>query len=307
MEALQLLNDMKSITAMPVDMVTRSRLYDDWLQRENHQTGPAIVRILVDYESRMSVILKGMNKLLGYLDPDQPLNLADFPSIPTDLRFESPLKGIPSRRASIRTSSGLPPQSDPEGSKDVATPASAAQSSSSEGGVTGRRALLLPSFAASHLTNPDPPTKVPDVPAPVPDPKEPKLELLVPILPPPGRVMAGKFKVPGLNVRGSLDDWLGGIANPARTNPEQFEHMQQPSPKRDHTRIDLSESPPGGTETGASNEEDYTLEDDEEDASPPPIKQRPHTRSASKPTPPKSLRASGSQGGSSSKKTRRGR
>ena len=88
-------------------------------------------------------------------------------------------------------------------------------------------------------------------------------------------------------VRSDLSDRWGSLTNPARSHPEQFEHMNQPSPKekkktKDTINLGEEESPEEEKVEISSDEEEFPSDYETEEDSPP--KRRIQTRSATKPT-----------------------
>jgi hypothetical protein len=147
---------------------------------------------------------------------------------------------------------------------------------------------------------------------------------------PASRLKAADFlRNPGRTSTSSFAERIGGLLNPARSHPEDFEHMKPPQePKQ-------SKPPAGGkspivldteeeddeegeeeekeiTQIDKSEEEEYHTETEEEDDDSPPELKKMRTRAAVKSTPvktkpaPKSAsRPSASQGRSSAKKVRK--
>ena len=116
-DALRLVHSLKERIEIPEHAVIRSNLYSTWLETQGTMTGSKMVTILVDFEARMKMILKEMNKLLGFLDPDRALDMTEFPEVLVNLFRQTPVKETPSRQTS-----GVRSQSQPVGLQAVLTP-----------------------------------------------------------------------------------------------------------------------------------------------------------------------------------------
>jgi hypothetical protein len=88
-------------------MVMKAALTHSRLTEEGHLTKSKVIRILVDFSSRMEITLKEMRQLLGRIDPDRVMDFSNFPEIHFDT--ETPVK--------LTTSMPLP--SKPEGPRET--------------------------------------------------------------------------------------------------------------------------------------------------------------------------------------------
>lgn len=115
-EALQLIKNLTELITQPFKTVTKAALLESKLAQEGSLTGSLVVRILVDYNSRMEKVLEEMRHLLGNLDPNRAMDFSQFPEVP--YMMESPFKRTPVK----------PPQAGLSGLKGV-VPLSSATSS----------------------------------------------------------------------------------------------------------------------------------------------------------------------------------
>ena len=249
-DALHLVHSLKNLVEPPEHQVIRSQLFSEKLIQDGHVTGSTVLRILVDYEARMKEVLVEMRALLGYLDPEKPMDFSKFPDIFT---------GTPVKDADLLGEIGRGPESQ---------------------AALGLKTLL-------HQTRATPSQQFSG-----------KSSL---------RLGRGK-ELPKLPIRRDLLPDMG-MKNPAKSYPEQFEHMQTDDVVPQKETIDLGEDeePEGkGISKSESEEFESSEETEEEDETPPTRKFLP--REAKKATPiKKPMTSVSSKVGTSVKKPRKGK
>jgi hypothetical protein len=297
-EALQLLKNLSGLVDKPADMVMKAALTQSRLTEEGHLTGSKVIRILVDFSSRMETTLKEMRQLLGRIDPDRVMDFSNFPEIHFDT--ETPVK--------LSASMPLPPKPEApiESLRYSTEPFSKQLEKTIRGSVKSAPVPVTQPDVRRELAPPEitvsPPVPVVQLPE-----KEPQ-------------------QTPRVQREVELSERIGGLLNPARSHPEEFEHMaEEQQPRKEIEPIVLDETSLGEeierdvTQIDKSEEEEYRTgsEDEEEegDYSPPEFR-KIQTRAAlrmtpakatPKPTPKSISRAPASQGGSSQKKARKGK
>ena len=68
-EAFSLLTQFQSYVGQPGDVVTKARIFDETVAKRLPVTGSKVINIVVDYSSKMEVLLVGMRKLMADLHP----------------------------------------------------------------------------------------------------------------------------------------------------------------------------------------------------------------------------------------------
>ena len=85
-EALNLLTQFQSYVRQLGEIMTKAQIYDETVAKTLPVTEAKVINIVVDYNSKMDMLLIDMQKLMADLHPAAlppgPIDLLDFPEIP---------------------------------------------------------------------------------------------------------------------------------------------------------------------------------------------------------------------------------
>jgi hypothetical protein len=199
-DALQLVRNLSALVDQPAESVVKAALIQKQLNQDSALSGPKILRILVDFSSKMEVVLDEMRQLVNRVDPDKMMDFSTFPDLPTE--GETPAKTSRSLPLPERPAEPMDPirQSDETFTTQL-------QKTLQESEMQRQEQLLTPG-KGQQLAPPEV-TVSPQLPA--------------------SRLKAADFlRNPGRTSTSSFAERIGGLLNPARSHPEDFEHMKPP-------------------------------------------------------------------------------
>ena len=282
-EALALVKNLTGAVNIKADIITKAALFDSKMISEGHITGTKVVTILVDFTARIERVFKEIQKLLAAIDPNHAMDFSTFPELP----FVAGTPGKPVADQATRM----------EGLRGILTPAEPSASK-----------IRMTELNLRPASEPEPESSAKSVPVPskFSTPEVPKAQTMP-------NLMAGTFKVPGQQVRGDLINRIGGMTNPARTNPKGFVHMQETTPEKGSEPATLEDTTPEKEKEvqvieDSDEESAHSTSGTEDDSDPSPATRHIQTRATAKTTPAKNTKGTPtSQAGSRSKKGRKPR